>query len=86
VNYEFLGGNLALDFANTVHSQGMVDPCDDLKTAAVASGWSSQHVCVCFSPLEAAPYRSEKRDSDLDLLTSRAFIDRCLHLRNSPGA
>jgi hypothetical protein len=30
MNYEFLGGNLALDFANTVHSHGMVDPCDDL--------------------------------------------------------
>ncbi len=86
MNYEFLGGNLALDFANTVHSQGMVDPCDDLKTAAVASGWSSQHVCVCFRHWKRPPYRSEKRDSDFDLLTSWAFIDTCLHLRNSPGA
>jgi hypothetical protein len=60
VNYEFLGGNLALDFANTVHSHGMVDPCDDLKTAAVASGWSSQQVCVCFSPLEVAPIPQRK--------------------------
>jgi hypothetical protein len=60
MNYEFLGGNLALDFANTVHSHSMVDPCDDLKTAAVASGWSLQHVCVCFSPLEAASIPQRK--------------------------
>jgi hypothetical protein len=37
MNYGFLGGNLALDFSNTAHSHGMVDPCDDLKTAAEAS-------------------------------------------------
>ena len=41
-NYEFLGGNLALDFANTVHSHGMVDPCDDLKTAADLVEWAAQ--------------------------------------------
>ena len=40
--YEFFGGNLALDFANTVHSHGMVDPCDDLKTAADLVEWASQ--------------------------------------------
>jgi predicted RNA-binding Zn ribbon-like protein len=42
MNYEFLGGNLALDFANTVHSHGMLDPCDDLKTAADLVGWAAQ--------------------------------------------
>src|SRR5437016_2414473 len=42
MNYEFLGGNLALDFANTVHSHGMVDPCDDLKTAADLVEWAAQ--------------------------------------------
>jgi predicted RNA-binding Zn ribbon-like protein len=42
MNYEFLGGNLALDFVNTVHSHGMVDPCDDLKTAEDLAEWAAQ--------------------------------------------
>jgi predicted RNA-binding Zn ribbon-like protein len=42
MDYEFLGGNLALDFANTVHSHGMADPGDDLKTAADLVGWAAQ--------------------------------------------
>ncbi len=29
-------------FANTVHSHGMVDPCDDLKTAADLVEWAAQ--------------------------------------------
>ena len=42
MDYEFLGGNLALDFANTVHSHGKADPGDDLKTAADLVGWAAQ--------------------------------------------
>jgi predicted RNA-binding Zn ribbon-like protein len=42
MEYEFLGGNLALDFANTVHSRGMADPGDDLKTAAGLVDWAVQ--------------------------------------------
>lgn len=42
MDYDFLGGNLALDFANTVHSHGMADPGDDLKTAADLVGWAAQ--------------------------------------------
>lgn len=42
MNYEFIGGNLALDFANTVHSHGMVDPCDDLKTTDDLVEWAAQ--------------------------------------------
>jgi predicted RNA-binding Zn ribbon-like protein len=42
MDHEFLGGNLALDFANTVHSHGMADPNDDLKTAADLVGWAAQ--------------------------------------------
>ena len=34
MDYEFLGGNLALDFTNTLHSHGMSDPGEDLKIAA----------------------------------------------------
>jgi len=37
--YEFVGGNLALDFANTVHSVGAEDPQDDLQTWADLLAW-----------------------------------------------
>jgi predicted RNA-binding Zn ribbon-like protein len=42
MDYEFLGGNLALDFANTVHSYGRTDPIDDLKGAADLVEWAAQ--------------------------------------------
>src|SRR5579864_2567493 len=42
MEYEFLAGNLALDFANTVHSHGTADPGDDLKTAADLVEWAAQ--------------------------------------------
>ena len=42
MNYEFVGGNLALDFANTVHSRGSVDPGDDLKTREDLAKWAAQ--------------------------------------------
>ena len=42
MRYEFVGGNLALDFANTVHSRGLADPGDDLKVAADLVEWASQ--------------------------------------------
>ncbi len=42
MRYEFVGGNLALDFANTVHSRGMTDPGDDLRVAADLVEWAGQ--------------------------------------------
>ena len=42
MDYEFLGGSLALDFTNTVHSHGMSDPGEDLKTAADLVKWAAQ--------------------------------------------
>jgi predicted RNA-binding Zn ribbon-like protein len=42
MDYEFLGGNLALDFANSVHNHGTADPGDDLKTAADLVEWAAQ--------------------------------------------
>jgi predicted RNA-binding Zn ribbon-like protein len=37
--FEFIAGNLALDFANTVHSHGLPDPRDDLKTTTDLAVW-----------------------------------------------
>ena len=42
MDYEFLGGSLALDFTNTVHSHGMSDPGEDLKTAADLVEWAAR--------------------------------------------
>jgi predicted RNA-binding Zn ribbon-like protein len=42
MNHEFVGGNLALDFTNTVHNRGTADPGDDLKAAAELVEWSAQ--------------------------------------------
>jgi len=42
MDYEFLGGNLALDFTNTVHSHDSSDPDEDLKTTADLVEWAAQ--------------------------------------------
>lgn len=42
MDYEFIGGNLALDFTNTMHCHGMSDPGDDLKTPADLGEWAAQ--------------------------------------------
>ena len=42
MDYEFLGGNLALDFTNTLHNHGTSDPGEDLKTAADLVEWAAQ--------------------------------------------
>ena len=39
---EFIAGNLALDFANTVHSHGAPDPDDDLRTFSDLVTWSRE--------------------------------------------
>ena len=42
MNFEYVAGNLALDFANLVHNHGSKDPEDDLKTLDDLIGWSRQ--------------------------------------------
>lgn len=42
MDYEFLGGNLALDFTNTLHNHGESDPREDLKSAADLVEWAAQ--------------------------------------------
>src|ERR1051326_7811480 len=42
VEFELIAGSLALDFANTVHSHGLPDPEDDLKTLADRAEWGVQ--------------------------------------------
>ena len=42
MTFEFLAGNLALDFTNTVHSHGMDDPQDDLTGWSDLMAWGQQ--------------------------------------------
>lgn len=42
MHYEFIAGNLALDFANTVHNHGSGDPEDDLKGFSELISWARQ--------------------------------------------
>jgi predicted RNA-binding Zn ribbon-like protein len=42
MDYEFLGGNLALDFTNTLHSHGDPDPGEDLKSVTDLVEWATQ--------------------------------------------
>jgi predicted RNA-binding Zn ribbon-like protein len=42
MKFEFVAGNLALDFANTVHDHGSFDPEDDLQTYDDLMDWSRQ--------------------------------------------
>lgn len=42
MHYEFIAGNLALDFANTVHNHGSADPEDDLKGFSELVSWARQ--------------------------------------------
>jgi predicted RNA-binding Zn ribbon-like protein len=42
MKFEFIASNLALDFANTVHNHGSLDPLDDLQTYEDLLEWSRQ--------------------------------------------
>ncbi|HET7206912.1 MAG TPA: ABATE domain-containing protein [Terriglobales bacterium] len=42
MRYDFVGGSLALDFTNTVHSHGTADPEDDLKSVTNLVEWAVQ--------------------------------------------
>lgn len=42
MKFEFVAGNLALDFANSVHDHGSPDPQDDLNTYGALMDWGCQ--------------------------------------------
>ena len=68
MDYEFLAGNLALDFVNTVHNHGSEDPGDDLKAMPDLVAWAAQ----------AGLLREGERR---DLQSAEGFFQRSLALR-----
>ncbi|HVO80472.1 MAG TPA: ABATE domain-containing protein [Terriglobales bacterium] len=42
MDFELIAGNLALDFANTIHNYGAPDPGDDLQSFADLTDWAQQ--------------------------------------------
>lgn len=53
MEYEFLAGNLALDFANTVHSHGAEDPGDDLTSINELEEWARQSGILSSPPVRS---------------------------------
>src|SRR4051812_48373496 len=73
MDFEFLSGNLALDFTNTVHDHRSADPSDDLKTPADLVAWAIQ--AEVLGHREA---RQFSKASDLDAWFRRALAVRDL--------
>lgn len=75
MKFEFVAGNLALDFANSVHSRGSPDPQDDLKNYEDLIGWCRQAGLLG----DREHRRLEKGKSAL----AQADFDRTLELREA---
>ena len=63
--FQFIAGNLALDFANTVHSVGLDDPQDDLKTYADFLLWSREAGLVDRRELRRGSEKGHSHAADL---------------------
>jgi predicted RNA-binding Zn ribbon-like protein len=75
MKFEFVAGNLALDFANSVHDHGSQDPQDDLKTYADLTDW-----CVQAGVLSARQRRELLRKTAAQ---AKAEFERGLELRET---
>jgi predicted RNA-binding Zn ribbon-like protein len=75
MKFEFVAGNLALDFANSVHDHGSPDPQDDLKTYADLTDW-----CVQAGMLNARQRRELPRETTTQ---AKAEFERALELRET---
>ena len=77
VVYEFIAGNLALDFANTVHTAGLPDPLDELKTVDDLLRWASRAKL-----LSAGESARLSRQFHSDPAQARRVLTRAVRLRN----
>lgn len=75
MNFEFVAGNLALDFANLVHNHGSKHPEDDLKSYADLIAWCQQAGMLSHGQSE----RLKKRKS----AAASADFQRAVALRES---
>jgi predicted RNA-binding Zn ribbon-like protein len=78
VVYRFIAGNLALDFANTVHCVGLPDPLDELKTIGDLLDWARRAEVLHDGDLTrlAARFRH-------DHARARRALTRALRLRSA---
>jgi predicted RNA-binding Zn ribbon-like protein len=76
MTFELIAGNLALDFANTVHIHGFADPQDDLQTFTDLSTWGRQ--AGLWNERES---RQLQRQSRMNPASADADFRRFLRLR-----
>jgi len=77
VVYRFIAGNLALDFANTVHCVGLPDPLDELKTIGDLLDWARRAAVVHAGDLTRLAARFRR-----DHAHARRALTRALRLRS----
>jgi predicted RNA-binding Zn ribbon-like protein len=77
VVYRFIGGNLALDFANTVHCVGLPDPLDELKTIGDFLDWARRAEVLHADDLNRLAARFRR-----DQARARRALTRALRLRS----
>jgi predicted RNA-binding Zn ribbon-like protein len=73
--FQFLGGNLALNFCNTVHSVGDEDPQDDLETCADLLSWAMQAGLIKQGTSIAGEHERLARFKDLRGALHRIFSE-----------
>ena len=78
VVYRFIAGNLALDFANTVHCAGLPDPLDELKTIEDLLSWALRARVLHASDLTSLIARFRG-----DHAHARGALKRALRLRSA---
>lgn len=77
VVYRFIAGDLALDFANTVHIAGLPDPLDELKTVDDLLRWARRAKL-----LETRESARISRQFRFDPAQARRVLTRAVHLRS----
>jgi predicted RNA-binding Zn ribbon-like protein len=78
VVYRFIAGNLALDFANTVHCVGLPDPLDELKTIEDLLSWARRGGVLHASDSTRLTARFRR-----DHARARRALTRALRLRSA---
>ncbi|MBZ5706830.1 MAG: CGNR zinc finger domain-containing protein [Acidobacteriia bacterium] len=96
MDYEFIAGNLALDFANTVHNYGSSDPGDDLKSFSELASWAQQAGLLNERESQELSRRAQTHPGDvathfrrslrLRQLVYEAFSDIAKRRKPRPGA
>jgi predicted RNA-binding Zn ribbon-like protein len=80
MHFEFIAGNLALDFANTVHNYGAADPEDDLKSHSELVNWVRQAGLVSEAESRELDHRARAKPGAAQSALRQALrLRRCVY-------